>query len=296
MRDHLAGFGSQFKFKNKSIIKYPNNEAIASDSAEASFTHPVTRVVNVFRSNDGKNDHMNPDNGVPTLFHEMTHAWVFEHSTAELDMATNLIATGSTHCHNDKEHISFGEAIAEFGQERLQEEIFGQKHVLPFNRDALNSGLSCENKVEKITSLLLMEQHEYGWLSLFRTLTTNQLGTYTYAGNAVSTSRTNSSVFISATAGSIGCANPTTYTMKNVLDVLLEHPKEGYSQVLAKSEMNFDSFLQRASKILKFEDYVTPLKNLLNPAKTSEPKDELCGFTKVTSPTLTVPVGRRGRG
>jgi hypothetical protein len=46
--------------------------------------------------------------------------------------------------------------------ERLYEDIFGQKHTLPLNRDALKEGLSCEGSVGKITSMREMEVYEYG--------------------------------------------------------------------------------------------------------------------------------------
>ncbi|MDQ3648987.1 MAG: hypothetical protein M3458_01655 [Acidobacteriota bacterium] len=41
--------------------------------------------------------------------------------------------------------------------------------------------------------------------------------------------------------------------------------------------MNIDDFMRRAAKILGFESKETALKNLLDPTKTSEPRDELCG-------------------
>ncbi|HEY6401261.1 MAG TPA: hypothetical protein VI479_07615, partial [Blastocatellia bacterium] len=285
MRDRLAGYGSQFAFKKQTVIKYPHNSAVIGDGQEASYTNPITGVTYIFKSNDGAEDHLN----VRTVYHEMAHKWQYEHTSGELDLATNLIFTGSTHCANEKEHISFLEAHAEFTMERLYEEIFGQKHTLPYNRDALKEGLQCEGQVDRINSLRDMEVHEYGWISLFRMLTTRDLFKYTYAGEAGSSnpdpySSSNSSVFITLSQNTLpfGCANPTTFTLKNILNVFLPHSSKGYSDNLKKSEMNIDDFMRRAAKILGFEDHEAALKNLLDPAKTSEPRDELCGQLKAT--------------
>jgi hypothetical protein len=286
LRDHLAGYGAQFKYLKQSEIKYPNNELIAPDSNEASFTHPVTHVVNVFRSSDGTNDHMAPGSGVDTLFHEMMHAWAFEHVHGELDLAFNLITSFDTHCSNNEQHVSHHEAFAEFAMERLKEEIFGSTHTLPFNRDALKEGLSCSGNVDRINTMALLEKHEFGWMSLFRMLTTDQLGQFTYAGEANSTSRFNSSVFISrAPTVALGCSNVTNFKLKNILDVFLSHSSKGFSNNLTKSEMkDIDTYLHRAARILGFEDKEAALKNLLDPTKTTEPKDELCGVEKKTLP------------
>jgi len=281
LRNHLATYGTSFKFTKKSVIKYPHN-GIASDNVESSYCNPITQVVYIYKSNDGKEDHLN----VQTLYHEMAHSWAFQHVSGELDLATNLIFTGSTHCANEKEHVSFHEAFATVVMERSYEEIFGKKHTLPYNRDALKEGLSCEGEVDKVDSMRDMEVHELGWMSLFRMLTTKDLYKYTYRGEASSTNpdpydadSSNSSVFISLSSNttSFGCSNPTNFTLKNLLDVFLPHSSKGFGDNLKKDEMNTDAFMNRAAKILGFESKETALKNLLDPTKTSEPRDELCG-------------------
>lgn len=221
---------------------------------------------------------------VRTVFHEMMHSWAFQHCSGELDLATNLIFTGSTHCANEKEHISFHEAFAEFAMERLYEEIFAKPHTLPYNRNALKEGLSCEGSVDRINTLRDMEIHEFGWMSLFRMITTKDLHRYTYAGEAGSTEpdpyhTSNSSVFISIPGGAqiaYNCPNPMNFKLKDVLNVFLPHSSQGFNDKLKKSEMNFDAFLNRAGKILGFSDKVQGIRNLLDPSKTTEPHDELC--------------------
>lgn len=281
LHDHLASFGTNFKFTAKTVIEYPNNDQFINDNAEASFTNPVTRDVNIFRSNDGKEDHLHSS----TLFHEMMHLWAYQHTSGEIDLATNLLATGSTHCVNTKEHISFHEGFAEFAMEKLMEDIFPASYPtksLPFNRDALMEGMTCEGQINNINTLLDMEQHEYGWMSLLRTLTTKGLVNYTYKGDATSRSRFNSSVFISDPAGLTAlqgtCSSPDL-KFKDVLGVFLPHSNKGFSDNLKKSEMNLNSFLNRAAKIHGFEDRNQGIKNLLDPAKTTEPKEELCSST-----------------
>jgi hypothetical protein len=288
LREQLAGYGSNFTFKDQIAIKYPHNSDVVNDNVEASYTNPTTQVVYIYKSNDGREDHLN----VQTVFHEMMHKWAFQHCSGELDLATNLIFTGSTHCANEKEHISFHEAFAEFAMERLYEEIFGKPHTLPYNRDALKEGLSCEGSVDRINTLRDMEVHEFGWMSLFRMLTTKDLQKYTYAAEASSSdpspySSGNSSVFISIPSGAqiaYSCSNPMNFTLKDILNVFLPHSSQGFGDNLKKSEMNFDSFLNRAGKILGFSDKVAGIKNLLDPSKTTEPHDELC------SGVATVPI------
>jgi hypothetical protein len=133
LRDHLASYGSSFKFTKQSVIKYPHN-GIASDNVESSYCNPITQVVYIYKSNDGTEDHLN----VQTVYHEMMHSWAFQHTSGELDLATNLIFTGSTHCANEKEHISFNEAFAEFAMERLYEEIYGQWKLVSNQRRRLH--------------------------------------------------------------------------------------------------------------------------------------------------------------
>ena len=198
-------------------------------------------------------------------------------------MATNLISTGSTHCANEKEHISFHEAFADVAMERLYEEIFGKKHTMPYNRDALKEGLSCEGGVDNIESMRDMEVHELGWMSLFRMLTTKDLYKYTYRGEAASTnpcpydadSSTRRSSSHQLEYESIGVATRPT-DVKTARRVL-PHSSKGFSNNLKKDEMNTDDFMRRAAKILGFESQETALKNLLDPTRTSEPRDELCG-------------------
>ncbi len=82
------------------------------------------------------------------------------------------------------------------------------------------------------------------------------------------------------TTSSLGCSNPSNFTLKDLLNVFLQHSSKGFSSNLTKSEMNTDDFMHRAAKILGFEDKETALKHLLDPTKTSEPRDELCGGLK----------------
>jgi hypothetical protein len=280
MREQLATYGPQFKFINKTKIKYPNNEAIAPDGSEASFVHPTTRVVNIFRSNDLTNDHLAKDGGVNVLFHEMTHAWAFERVHGELDLAINLLTSLSTHCSNNEQHVSFHESFADFTRDQLKVEIFGASHRVPFNRDALKEGLSCEGTVDRMTSIAIMEKRELGWMSLFRMLTTPNLKQFKYSGEATSSNEFHSSVFI--TSGPViarsNCTDPTNRKLKDILNVFLANPSKGVSSNLDKSEMkSFDAYMRRAAKILGFEAQRNALMNLLDPSKSSEPGEELCG-------------------
>jgi hypothetical protein len=230
LRDQLAGYGAKFAFKKQTVIKYPHNSDVISDNAEASYSNPLTNVIYIFRSNDGTNDHLNPE----TVMHEMMHTWAYANVSGEIDLATNLLTSGSTHCSNTKEHISFHEAFAEFAMERLLEEIYGKIHTFPYNRDALKEGLACESGVDRITNLTKMEQHEYGWMSLFRMLTTKDLHWYNYGGEASSTDAdpyhsSNSSVFIFKNPYvQMGCSSPTNFKLKDILNVFMPNTNKGF--------------------------------------------------------------------
>ena len=280
--DQVNGYGSDFVFKHLMTIEYPNNDEFISDAQEASFANPLTGDVNIFKSKDGTQDELS----VAILYHEMMHVWAYQHTSGELDMATNLLITGDTHCHNSKEHVSFHEGFAEFAMEKLKEEIYPKSvtgKTLPFNRDALNEGLACRSGVDAIRSLEALEEHEFGWMSLLRMLTTRNLHEYTYAGEATSTNRMSSSVFISkASMQFLGtCETPTNRNLKGILDVFLPHPHEGFNDFLSKGEMLVSAFMDRASRINGFVDQRVPLTNLLDPSKTSEPQQELCATTSI---------------
>lgn len=282
LRDHVASFGSAFKFTKRTTIEYPNNDQLNGDGQEGSFTNPATGDVHIFVSNDGTVDHLN----VGTLFHEMMHAWAFQHVSGEIGTFANLVTSFTTHCVNKDESVSFHEGFAEFASEKLKEEIFPLSFptkTLPFNRDALNEGLSCEGKVNKITNLLEIEQHEFGWMSFLRMLTTDSLAGFTYKGEASSTNRTDSSVFISLEPKKIvsgTCSNPTNKSLKNILDVFLPHSDKGFPKNISNGDMNVTAFMNRAAKILNFEDQKNGLTNILDPSKTTEPSDEICSITK----------------
>lgn len=77
--DRLTRYGPEYEVEGSTTVKYPHND-FAGDSAEGSYTNPGTKIIYIFRSNDGRRDDLN----TTTLLHEFMHRWMFEKTKGEL--------------------------------------------------------------------------------------------------------------------------------------------------------------------------------------------------------------------
>ena len=272
--DKFEKYGSGFAFKNTLNVKARHNSDLINDAVERSYVNPFTQVLYLFRSNDGTKDDLK-DLETTVLLHEALHAWTFQHSSGEEDLIANAFASGDTHCF-ESTNVAFIEGFAAFGAEQLRRILFNAEAPLPFNRDALNDGLLCNGKVDRITNMDKMDEHEYGHISALRLLMTDDLYGKTFAGSPTSTDPADPGNHIGPVGGHIpGCPTPPAgFTFKKILSVFLEDAAAGYGHALKKSEMNLEDFIARSAAILDIDDEgAEMLLDLLDPASSVQPND-----------------------
>lgn len=314
--DQLASYGSSYKFTKKVEVKYPSNP-LGKDNG--SYADPITQNVHIIKE-DG-----NDDFRTDIMIHELMHIWAYQHVSGALGLATNLISTWDTHCTEQQSSIVFHEAFAEFAMQKLANEMFAghdlfdAHETLALNKDALQEGLNCwayqtkilgirngfdpdgkdgSDVVDPFTSIEDMEDHEFGWMSLFYTLTTPNLEDYSYTSTeATSKDLSHTSTRIAKKTMLNQCASVTGYALKDILKVFLANSSAGYDKNLKGAEMNFTDFMTRAAKILNFTDKKQAYLDLLNPAKTTDTQDVLCA--PILAPTGSFnrpPKGGKQRG
>ena len=150
----------------------------------------------------------------------------------------------------------------------MLEELFGETPVLPYNREHLAKDL-------KLTNLSLMERHDMGWLSVFHTLSTENLHKYDFL--EANTSNPPGNYIVSKDSTRKGCESPKIGFQK-VMKVFNANSAKGYPKKMKRDETTITAFLKRAKAIL---DKMTPeLKEmyleLVNPSKTGQPSKWLC--------------------
>ncbi|HFE45332.1 MAG TPA: hypothetical protein ENJ18_07525, partial [Nannocystis exedens] len=85
-----ASYGADYAFSGQVKVKYPHNSAVVSDSREASYANPTTKVIYIFRSKGGTNDHFD----VNSLLHELGHRWAYDHTSGEACLTEGLLIGG----------------------------------------------------------------------------------------------------------------------------------------------------------------------------------------------------------
>ena len=261
-----ASYGSDYAFTTKVQIKYPHNSAVAGDEAEASYANPTTKVIYIFRSNDGREDHFSVD----TLLHEMGHVWAYNHTSGEICLTETLLLHGNTHGLVDDHCVAFHEGWAEFYAHEMKRALLGGTKVLPYSRPELNdSGGSVS---PALTSKSLVQRHDAGWLSVLHTLTTPALFIYKFGTPGDTTPKPKIEAL---PAYGVACPSPNV-SFKDVMSVF--NAGGQYPNKLSRSETTIDAFIDRAAArlgSLSVEDAET-IKKLVNPASSVQPLDELC--------------------
>jgi hypothetical protein len=271
--EKAASYGSAYAFTTKIKVKYPHNSDVAPDSSEASYANPTTKVIYIFRSNDGSQDHFNAG----SLLHELGHIWAYNHTTGEICLTETLVTTFNTHGTVSDSCVAFHEGWAEYFADEMDRALFGGTKLLPYGRPELvERGLTTQSKVE---------HNDDGWTSVFHALSTPRLHLYEF-GTASSSTPTNR---ITATAGTgIGCSSPNV-TFKDVMSVF--NAGNGYANKLERSETTIAKFFERAAarlSNLSDEDSDSIVK-LINPASTVQPRDEFCGELTPTKEPVKLP-------
>lgn len=258
--EKAASFGSAYAFTTKIKVKYPHNSDIAPDSAESSYANPTTKVIYIFRANDGSPDHFNAS----SFLHELGHIWAYNHTTGEICLTETLVTTFNTHGTVGDSCVAFHEGWAEYFSHEMDRALFGGTKELPYARpELIDRGLSTTSKVE---------HNDDGWTSVFHALSTPTLHRYEF-GTATSSTPSDR---ITATAGTgFGCSSPNI-SFKDVMSVF--NAGNGYDK-LARADTTITKFFERAAARLSnlSDDDSDSLVRLINPASTVQPRDEFCG-------------------
>lgn len=289
---YLNSIGQPFGSKTIAL-KYPHDNPLVSDNVEAPYCNPANQVIFVIRNKQG--DWMS----INTILHELMHVWAYQHCSGELSMATQLALHGSTHDGiQAKSFTAFHEGFAEWASNRLFHILFDATPSIyggvldtgePFSRSFL-----CSMGVEKSSD---SEHSEYGWISFFNMLMTEEL--YMYDFNESSTYAIKKNAVRVKPGTTLSCP---ALTFGQVLDVFNINTKAGLDKVLQKDEMNFDDFLARANALFSqvSSTHVTGIKKLLDventqaawevlaaPVDSDDPKDFVPPKTLRTSPIVS---------
>ncbi len=259
-----AAYGSDYAFSGQVQVKYPHNSDVVSDTREASYANPITKVIYIFKSNDGTEDHFN----VGTLLHELGHKWAYDHTSGENCLTETLLINGDTHGLVGDSCVAAHEGWAEFFADEMERAILGGTKKLPYSRPKLNAGFDGA----RLTSEALVQRSDEGWWSVFHTLTTPLLHKYDFG---TATSGTPSSKITLKTGLQIGCVSPDI-SFKEVMSVFLAGGT--YTKLISRGEMTIEGFLERAAGRLTelSEADGETIETLVDPASTLQPSAELC--------------------
>jgi hypothetical protein len=261
-----ASYGSDYAFTSQVKIKYPHNSDIANDNVESSYANPTTKVIYIFKSNDGKEDQFT----VGTLLHEMGHAWAYDHTSGEICLTETLLLNGDTHGLVDDSCVGFHEGWAQFYADEMERALLGGTKKLPFSRPELNSVGG--TVATALTSKNLVQRHDDGWWSVFHTLSTPALFMYDFGSP---TSATPKPAISAMNVVGVACPSPNV-SFKDVMTVF--NVGGAYTKKLSRSETTIDSFLNRAAARLSSlsSEHAETVKKLVDPASTVQPLGELC--------------------
>lgn len=272
--DLLKGYGKDYEFKSKVVIKYPMSIA-GNNSSSSSYTNPLNNHVYIKQGQFNSN----------TLMHELMHKWLYEHSTGEDNMAWQLIKHGDTH--QDREnttYVPFQEGFAEWSTYKLLQEITSgkvgnfdrgssfDKPDLPLNRNYIGEHFAASERL-----LANMDYSERGWHSLLNILTYKALGSVDF-NLPVNDMYAKRSDKIRCPEAKLG------YSFKDVLSIFMKSQSQGVDKYMSTKDMNFSGYLDRASSMLAGlgTEKIKQIKSYLDPNETLNPNDYYCGKPAVT--------------
>lgn len=268
-----ASYGSSYAFSGQVQVKYPHNSDVVSDTREASYCNPTTKVIYIFKSNDGTDDHFSVD----ALLHELGHKWAYDHTSGEICLTETLLINGDTHGLVGDSCVAFHEGWAAYFADEMERAIVGGDKKLPYSRPKLNAGIDGT----PLTSESLMQRHDMGWWSVFHTLSTALLHKYEFG---TASSGTPSPKIAAKTLLPINCSSPDI-SFKEVMSVFLSGGT--YTQLLSRGETTIEGFLERAAGRLSdlSDAQGETIEKLVDPSSTVQPSSEFCEtLTKETRP------------
>jgi hypothetical protein len=266
--DLFEGYGRDYAFKDKVVVKYPMGIA-GSNPNSASYSNPVNRNIYI------KNGEFHSR----TLIHELMHQWEYERSTGEDYMAWQLVKHFDTHQPRENTtFVPFYESFAEWSSYKILREItegkllnFTEDYVykypdIPLNRSYVGDAL---NNSERF--LANVDYTERGWHSVFNILTYPFLDRVDF--NKALTEDYDEYAFVSIFS-TVSCPKARLgYSLKDVLSVFMKYPTKGIDSYINKSETNFRYFLDRAGAILPGLDSerVKQVKSYVDPNSDKNP-------------------------
>jgi hypothetical protein len=269
--DHLASYGPAYAFKNKLAVKYPMK------IGKISYANPLTNNVLIHEN----------DFDSRTVIHEAFHIYLYERSHGEDAMAWQAIKHGDTH--QPRENTTFvphQEAFAEWASYKILREIsdgkldnFEGSYAYKHPHNPLSRSYIAEALDKSEQSVANVDYTERGWHSLFNILTYAYLDRLDFnqhlsvIGDDGKLETWDHYAFVhlfkSCSEMRLG------YSFKDVLGIYLPHPSQGVESYMRTGDMNFRTYLARASAILPGFDKedVRRVKLYLNPSATKNPCD-----------------------
>lgn len=307
--DYVNGLGSKYEFTSQLKIKYPNT----SGPATSSYANPANKVVYIYRMDGLPKDGVIRDSDhffdIPTIIHEIMHIWAYQHSKGEMELAEALFEHQATHGFEPAlseswwtdflesvlgrgkltwEAVAWQEGFAEYAADKLLEELYNYPKVLPYNRPQLLEGVGipgCPGS-DVIDNLNKIQNHDAGWWQVFHILSFPGIGAIELtrspsqtndAKELCNSTRTNLYAYYAYGAHQTGgCAAPDI-TFKDILEVCLASPSDGYDSDIGKDDMTIENYLTRAKKILHLSSTDKEIfKDLCDPVGSMQPHAAWC--------------------
>lgn len=157
-------------FRRSVGIKFPHDNRLIPNPRETSYTNPFNHVCYIV-----SNGHHN-DFNLRTILHELMHAWAFQNSKGEWQMAWQLLVHQDTHLPRfENPFVPFHEAFAEFAARGVE------RTLLPDGAPALQRPLSRQGlHDEDIHTRAEVEHREVGWTSVLNLLSTSDLDRHNF--------------------------------------------------------------------------------------------------------------------
>lgn len=268
LRSKLEDVGQGLGFLSKTIaIKYPQTDPLIPDGDEIAYADPIRGILFLVRT--GVIDNFE----IQTVMHELMHVRNYAHSTGESNLATQLLANGTTHDgRQDVTWTGFHEASAEIFKSELYHRMFGKPAVIyrnkkfeaqrrPFTRTFL--------KQQGLRNLQDVDHFEYGWISVFNLLLCGKVqeldmnGPDTYALEKIGT-------------GVQIAKKSVRFSFEELLRAF-DPIGETFPNVISLEEMTLTRFFQRLGAVKpEFDSTMqSAYKKILDPRETAQPSDVL---------------------
>jgi hypothetical protein len=264
-------------FTSKVHVQYPQ-DTVYDDTKEDSYANPSSKTVFILKNS------LTDQYNLSIMVHELMHIWMYGHCTGEIRIANQARKNDGTHDpRQDKTFVSFHEGFAEWAKNRLVELIF--PNAGPFSPYGYeDTGIPLlRSRLNDIgaTSLDEMSHYEEAWNSVFNLLTVDNLHELDLNTNSNATEVHAERSFVPP--ADLTCTSPII-GFTGLLRMFLKDKDKGHRDYIEEHEMNVEYIIDRACDMIDdLNNLNEPLKTLLNPANTEQPRDLLCRNLLTTS-------------